>query len=81
MTRVRTAFGAEFTGAEVFLNSLTYGLPPVADAADKLLVARSVTGYCHGCIVNSLGADEKSSRRAYVGAMICRRRGGIRRGR
>jgi selenocysteine lyase/cysteine desulfurase len=28
MTRARTAFGAEFTGAEGFLNSPTYGLPP-----------------------------------------------------
>jgi selenocysteine lyase/cysteine desulfurase len=28
MTLVRTAFGAEFTGAEGFLNSPTYGLPP-----------------------------------------------------
>ncbi len=28
MTRARTAFGAEFVGAEGFLNSSTYGLPP-----------------------------------------------------
>ncbi|MDT5082669.1 MAG: hypothetical protein QOJ80_7306 [Mycobacterium sp.] len=28
MTRARTAFGAEFTDAEGFLNSSTYGLPP-----------------------------------------------------
>ncbi|MDT5111489.1 MAG: hypothetical protein QOE20_3379 [Mycobacterium sp.] len=28
MTRARTAFGAEFLGAEGFLNSPTYGLPP-----------------------------------------------------
>jgi hypothetical protein len=28
MTQARTAFGAEFLGAEGFLNSPTYGLPP-----------------------------------------------------
>lgn len=28
MTRARVAFGAEFVGAEGFLNSATYGLPP-----------------------------------------------------
>src|SRR5882757_7579876 len=35
MTQARTAFGAEFIGAEGFLNSPTYGLPPTF-LADEL---------------------------------------------